>query len=258
MSRQSTITQKDVDALCQRLLEAGKTPTIRLLIAEHGSGSQGTVQPLLKEWRRKREEANPRAPETPLSDALLTSLTKAFHHDVNVARAELKDQLEQSEEANSDLARENTTLQAQLSQAEAELAALSEQDAVIRGHASQLEQELQQLRSQLEIERAGRLEAERAAAAAEVQRVAADLRTKDLHHRYDALAQESANKEARLLEDLTSKRIAVEACNARLEAAARSQEAMKQELNELRKSERVAVESAAELRGQLQALQTGR
>jgi SOS-response transcriptional repressor LexA len=60
MPRLATITQDHVNAIANRLKSTGTKPTVRLIIAEHGSGSPGTVHPMLKNWEsRNRQRASP-------------------------------------------------------------------------------------------------------------------------------------------------------------------------------------------------------
>lgn len=242
MPRAPTITQSDVDKICQRLLEQGTTPTQRLIIAEHGSGSPNTVQPLLKDWKQRRRAETPADEAIALSPELLKALNKQFVHDVRVAQAELKDQLEASEEASGDLARENAAIQSLLQQREAELAVLSEQDAVVRGQAAQLENDLERLRRDYDLERQARLAAERQAAAAGAQRDASAGQLVEVQKR---LAQTS--------EELTTLRVAAGSINAQLAAALQTAARQENELAQARNAEQAALQTAAELRGQLRA-----
>ena len=55
MPRAPTITQADVNAICDRLTAAGIRPGVRKVIEEHGTGAQGTVYPLFKNWEGGKE-----------------------------------------------------------------------------------------------------------------------------------------------------------------------------------------------------------
>lgn len=250
MPRTATINQADVDAICARLLEQGKPPTLRLVIAEHGSGSQGTVQPLLKDWQRRRQSEQPAAPEHVLSPDLLKALSKQFSRDLQIALADVKDQLEASEEANSDLARENEALNASLRQREAELVALSDRDAVVRGQVEQLENDLERLRAECGRERAGRIESERKAAAAGAQRD--DLREQLQRANQDVAA--GIEREQQQAVDLAAARVDASKLDERLNAAMQHTARIETELEGARQAEQTAIEQAAELRGQLRSV----
>jgi chromosome segregation ATPase len=214
------------------------------------------VQPLLKDWQRRRQEETPAGPEHVLSPELLKALSKQFSHDVQVALAELKDQLDASEEANGDLARENAALQARLRQREAELVALSDQDAVVRGQAAQLENDLAQLRSDYESERQARLACERQAAAASAQRDAVSNQLDELRMRFSQASKAATRglaREQHLQEELATLRIAAGTTNARLDAALQNIARQETELAAARQAEQVALQVAAELRGQQRA-----
>lgn len=249
MPRAPSISQADVDAICDRLLAQDKSPTLRLIIAEHGSGSQTTVQPLYKDWKRRRDASRPAEPDNSLSPDLLKSLNKHFTHDIQVATAALRDQLDTSEEANGDLVRENALTLAMLRESEAELAALSEQDAVIRGQAAQLETDLEQLRKAFEAERHARLDAERREAVAGAQRDVMAEQLADLTHRM-ATVQESLT--AGLARE---QQLSIECSTAKATTAALQDRAdrLERDLAAARQAEKAAHEHAAELRGQLKA-----
>jgi SOS-response transcriptional repressor LexA len=48
MPRAATITQDHVNAIANQLKASNIKPTVRRIIAEHGSGSPGTLHPFLK------------------------------------------------------------------------------------------------------------------------------------------------------------------------------------------------------------------
>jgi colicin import membrane protein len=104
MPRAATITQDQVNAIANQLNAKGIKPTVRLIIAEHGSGSQGTVHPMLKNWERGNR---PAAEGVTLSPVLVRMLQEHFTQEVARATAEARVQLADSEEAAGDLAREN-------------------------------------------------------------------------------------------------------------------------------------------------------
>lgn len=287
MPRAASITQDHVNAIANQLKAKGIKPTVRLIIAEHGSGSQGTVHPMLKNW----ESGNrPQMEGVTLSPVLVRMLQEHFTQEVARATAEVQVQLADSEEAAGDLARENKSQADQLEQREEEIGKLTDGAASLQGRFNQLERELvavqeeaarlrgdaerahtELAKAQLRLEAMPRLEADLAAARAECDRerhtriaaerdAAVGVAQRDslaVHVEEDrariqaleALLAAGAERERRQATELTSTRVAVEAGNARLEQADRTIASLKTDLTQARASERAAVEAAAELRG---------
>ncbi len=287
MPRAATITQDHVNIIANRLKAKGIKPTVRLVIAEHGSGSQGTVHPMLKNW----ESGNQPAKEgVMLSSVLVRMLQEHFTQEVARATAEVQVQLADSEEAAGDLARENKAQADQLEQREEEIGKLADGAASLQGRFDQLERELvavqedaarlrgdaerahtELAKAQLRLEAMPRLEADLAAARGERDserhaRIAAErdaavsvaqkdslaAHVEEDKARIEALEAQlvaGAERERRQATELTSTRVAVEAGNARLEQADRTIASLRTDLTQARASERAAVEAAAELRG---------
>lgn len=287
MPRVATITQDHVNAIANQLKAKGIKPTVRLVIAEHGSGSQGTVHPMLKNW----ESGNRPATEgVMLSPVLVRMLQEHFTQEVARATAEVQVQLADSEEAAGDLARENkaqadlleqreeeigkltdgaAAMQGRFDQLERELVAAQEESARLRGDAERahtelakaqmrleamprLEADLAAARAECDSERQARVAAERDAAVGAAQKDGLAARVEEDKVRIETLETQltaGAERERRQAADLTSTRVAVEAGNARLEQADRTIASLKTDLTQARASERAAVEAAAELRG---------
>lgn len=287
MPRAATITQDHVNAIANQLNAKGIKPTVRLVIAEHGSGSQGTVHPMLKNWERGHR---PAAEGVTLSPVLVRMLQEHFTQEVARATSEVQVQLADSEEAAGDLARENkaqanlldqreeeigkltdgtAAMQGRFNQLERELMAVQEEAARLRGDAEhahtelakaqmmlnampRLEADLAAARAECDSERQVRIAAERDAAVGAAQRDSLAARVEEDKARIEALEAQlaaGAERERRQAADLTSTRVAVEAGNARLEQADRTIASLKTDLTQARASERAAVEAAAELRG---------
>jgi colicin import membrane protein len=287
MPRAATITQDQVNAIANQLNAKGIKPTVRLVIAEHGSGSQGTVHPMLKNWERGNR---PATEGVTLSPVLVRMLQEHFTQEVAHATAEVRVQLADSEEAAGDLARENkaqanlleqreeeigkltdgaAAMQGRFDQLERELVAAQEEAARLRGDAEhahtelakaqmrldampRLEADLAAARAECDSERQVRIAAERDAAVGAAQRDSLAARVEEDKTRIEALEAQlaaGAERERRQAADLTSTRVAVEAGNARLEQADRTIASLKTDLTQARASERAAVEAAAELRG---------
>lgn len=118
-------------------------------------------------------------------------------------------------------------------------------------------EEITRLRSSLEAERDARIKAEQSAAVLTAKLEACATRTTEMHEREQQASTRAseAEKQVQILSrDLATERIAVQACQARLEAAARELTDAKQTASEARDAAKVATETAAELRGRLAAL----
>lgn len=288
MPRAPTITQSDVNAICDRLTAAGERVTIRRVIDEHGSGSKGLVYQLIKVWEGKREQ--PSQPTPQLSPMLQRAMLEFVNRETSSAKAELEAKLAESEQIAGDLARENerqsneldeqaeahaklmdtmASLQGRVDQLEADLATAHDETARERTGAEKartelavallrleamprLEADLDASRQACDNERQARITAEQAAAVATAQRDGLAERLAEEKARIEALGAELASEQAairRQAAELTSARVAVEAANGRLEAADRELKNAREAMAEARANERQALEIAAELRG---------
>jgi chromosome segregation ATPase len=290
MPRAPTITQADVNAICDRLLAEGVRPGVRRIIEEHGSGAQGTVYPLFKNWEAGKE--HPTQVAATLSPVLQRALLDFVNRETSSAKAALEAQLAESEQVAADLARENerqaneldeqaeahgklldalASLQGRVDQLDKDLLAAHEETARERSEAEKartdlavallrleamprLEADLEAARAACDIERRARIAAEQAAAVATAQKDGLAERLTENKARIEALEaqlikeQESARRQAA---ELTAARVAVEAANARLESADREIKSARESASEARSREREAIETAAELRGQI-------
>lgn len=287
MPRSATITQDHVNAIANGLKATSIKPTVRRIIAEHGSGSPGTVHPMLKNW----ETGQPQQPAgVTLSPVLIKVLQDHFTQEVARATSDVQVQLADSEESAGDLARENklqgelleqredeigklmdgaAALQGRVDQQERDLAAARQEAMRLRSEAERahtelakaqmrlealprLEADLAGLRAECDSERRGRISAEQAAAVSAAQREGLAERAAEDRLRIDHLEEllnKALERERRQTAELTSSRVAVEAGNARLEQAERTIGNLRENLAESRASERNAIENAAALRG---------
>lgn len=290
MPRLPSISQSDVNAICDRLTAAGVRPGVRRIIEEHGSGSQGTVYPLFKQWQAG--QAQPVETAAALSPVLQRALLEFVNRETAQAKAHLEAQLADSEQMTGDLARENerqaleldehadvhsklldelATLQGRVSQLDSDLATAHGETTRQRNEAERartelavallrleamprLEADLLSSRGECDSERRARVGAEQSAAVATAQKEGLAERLAEDKARLDNLASQLSKEQdgaRRLAAELTAARVAVEAANARLEAADREIKNARETITEARIREREAIETAAELRGRI-------
>lgn len=292
MAQPGKITQEQVNAICEKLRGLGKRPSARLIRAEHGAGSTGTIQAMLKVW----EAQNP-APEhgVSLAPALMKALEDNMQHEVWRARQELAEQLAIAGETISDLTRENEEVADENAALQEAQGKLMDGMAELKGQVHQLENDLagarageqrereaaEQLRielakAQLRIEQAAQLQdqhaavlqelaqerdlrqaAEKQAGIAAAQRDTANERVTEEKARSEQLAVQVE----KMGKELTSAAVRFEASHARLEGAAAQLETVKEAAKKDRERAVAATAEAAEwkghaeeLRGQLQEL----
>ena len=288
MPRPPTITQADVNAICDRLTAAGIRPGVRRVIEEHGSGAQGTVYPFFKNWEGGQAHATQTA--AVLSPVLQRALLDFVNRETSLAKAALEAQLAESEQIAGDMARENerqaieleeqvdahnklldglASLQGRVDQLDKDLLVAHEETVRERSAAEQartdlavallrleamprLESDLEASRRDCEVERRARIVAEQEAAVANAQKDGLAERLSEAQARINALSTDLAlgqDGARRQAAELMAARIAVEAANARLEAADREIKSARESVSEARSREREAIETAAELRG---------
>lgn len=287
MPRAPSITQADVNAICDRLTAAGVRPGVRRIIEEHGSGSQGTVYPMFKTWQSG--QAHPVETAAALSPVLQRALLEFVNRETAQAKANLEAQLAESEQMTGDLARENerqaieleeqaeahsklldglASLQGRVDQLTKDLADAHDETARERAGAEQartdlavailrlesmprLESELEALKEECDLERRARAMSQQEAAVATAQRDDKAERLAEEKARSTELAgkldQETANAK-RLTSELNTLNVRVEATNSRLESAARELETARESAKEARAESRRAFEELAEMR----------
>lgn len=285
MAQQGKITQEDVNAICERLRAQGKRPSTRLIRAEHGAGSTGTIQAMLRVW-----EAN--NPETETSVVLTTALQKTLQdnlgYEVSRAKQELHDKLEVASETISDLVRENEQLvidnaqledangklldglaeaKGQVQQLQEDMAAAKAAEAQQRAEADQLRTAL--ARAQLQLEQVEKLEASHATALQQLEQMrASQVESERLASvsaaQRDAHAERVTEEKARsekllaqvetLTQELSKASVRIEAAQGRFDLISAELVAAKEEAQQARATAAKAREAEAEWKGHAEEL----
>lgn len=285
MAQPGKITQEQVNAICEKLRGLGKRPSARLIRAEHGAGSTGTIQAMLKVW----EAQNP-APEhgVSLSPALMKALEDNMQYEVQRARQELAEQLAIAGETISDLTRENEEVADENAALQEAQGTLMDGMAELKGQVHQLENDLatvraaeqrereaaEQLRielakAQLRIEQAAQLQDQHAAVLKELaqerdQRQAAEKQAGIAAAQRDTANERVTEEKARsaglaalvdkLTKEGTSAAVRVEAAHARLESAAAQLDAAKESAKKERERASEAESAMSEWKGRAEQL----
>ncbi|MHB1358282.1 MAG: DNA-binding protein [Rhodocyclaceae bacterium] len=293
MAREATITQEQVNAAADAIRASGAKPTARSIRDQLGTGSMATVLKFLQVWQsgQVRPAAQDVTLPAGLTRALVDFIGQevaqaraGLEADLATAQQASADLIAESErqavtiesQAEAlDLAHsEKAELQGKLGQMESDLATTRDEAARERQAAEaartdlakaqlrlealpRIETEADRLRGELEAERRARTDAEqRAAVLASKVEYEVNLRTKaeaDLVE-HVRMAEDAAKQAWASAEALGNERVAVQAAQARLEAAAREQADAKKEAEAARTAAKKAGEEAAELRGQLTAV----
>lgn len=296
MAREATITQEQVNAAADAIRATGAKPTARAIRDQLGTGSMATVLKLLQVWQsgQVRPAAQDVTLPPGLTRALVDFIGQevataraGLEADLATAQQASADLIAESERQAAtiesqaealDLAHgEKAELQGKLGQMESDLATARDEAARERQAAEaartelakaqlrlealpRIEAEADRLRGELDAERRARAEAEQKAAVLTSkveyetglrQKAEADL----VEH--VRMAEDAAKRALASAEALGNERVAVQAAQARLEAAAREQTDARKEAEAARAAAKKAGEEAAELRGQLAALKGG-
>lgn len=286
MARESTITLDQVVAAADSIKALGGKPTARAVREALGTGSMATVLKLLQQWQDRQM----RTPESPMAlpVGLQRALVDFIGQEVAGAKADLQADLVDARQANADLIAESerqaSTIEIQaealesvqvdraglsgrLAQVESDLAKSGDDVAAERQAAEharielakaqlrleavpRIESEIEKVRAELLETRAKAAELHEAAAVATAKLEAAEAaRTKAETQIEVAAAREAATAKA-----LENERVSVQACQARLESAARELAAAGASVTKARAEAKRSSEEAAELRGQLAAV----
>ena len=140
MPRSSTITQADVNAICNRLTTAGVVPSVRKIQEEHGSGSQGTIYPMFDKWKLGEVQV----PEVgmQLPSALQRVLLDFIKRETVQAKAGLEIELNEVKLIAADLARENERQANEIEQRDDEASTLKSGMSGLEARVDQLQKEL--------------------------------------------------------------------------------------------------------------------
>jgi chromosome segregation ATPase len=296
MGRESTISYAQVALAVEKMALEGIRPTSRALRERLGNtGSMGTINRLLQEWKSKR------APEPAASPVLPPALQRVLLEYVNAElaslRAHLGSDLADQEQESADLAAENERLvlsgetqaeaiellraevskhQGRAGQLQADLDEARDESIRERSGAEvartelaktqlrlesmpRLEADLEAARVDFESERGCRVYAEQSAAVMAAKLEAADRRANEADARTTkaetAMALVSAKAESMAL-DLVTANAALQTGQVRTEGMARDLDAAKQAAVQTALEAKRAGEEAAELRGKLAAIRT--
>ena len=285
MAQQGKITQEDVNALCARLRAQGKRPSTRLIRAEHGAGSTGTIQAMLRVWEGNNPEA---VTAVILTTALQKTLQDNLGIEVSRAQQELRDKLEVASETIGDLVRENEQLadeNAQLddvngklldsvAEAKGQLQQLQEDIAAARAGEAQQRADADQLhialaRAQLQLEQVEKLEASHAVTLQQleqmrVRQVESERQASVSAAQRDAYAERVMEEKLRsekllgqveaLSQELGKAAARVEAAQGRFELVSAELSVAKDEAQQARVIAAKAREAEAEWKGHVDAL----
>lgn len=281
------ITFDQVAHAADTLVGEGKSPTIKAIREAIGTGSPNTVHRHLTAWRATRPQAQATARELPAK--IIDAINEQIEQATASARADIEGQLVQVQAEAADLAAagealegerdalidqvatlttERDTLSGKAAQQAADLVAAIERidrerklageaqtEAAtarlkIEGFTEKLAEqadELARLRAALEASQEARQAAQQAGAVTAARLEACQEAHAAAEAREQA-AQSAAQVSAR---ELSTANLAVQAGQARLEAAARELEEARRQVKDAREAARKAGEDAAELRGKL-------
>lgn len=150
--REATITFEQVAAAAENIKAEGGKATSRAVRDRLSSGSMGTVNKLLQEWKsgQSRKIETGLVLPAPLQRAILDFMDA----ELTVARAQLREELAEQEKEASDLADENERQAAKIAKLEEELEARIGDGNMKDGQIAQLYKMCDALREDFERERA--------------------------------------------------------------------------------------------------------
>ena len=296
MAREATITQEQVNAAADAIRATGAKPTARAIRDQLGTGSMATVLKLLQVWQsgQVRPAAQDVTLPPGLTRALVDFIGQevataraGLEADLATAQQASADLIAESERQAAtiesqaealDLAHgEKAELQGKLGQMESDLATARDEAARERQAAEaartelakaqlrlealpRIEAEADRLRQELDAERQARTAAEQKAAVLTSKvEYETELRQKAENDLVEhvRMAEDAAKRALASAEALGNERVAVQAAQARLEAAAREVADAVKVRDAAREEAKKATEAAAELCGQLAALKGG-
>ena len=140
MGREATITPEQVHAIADAFKAEGVTPTLRGVRERLGTGSMGTINKLLQQWKAGQERQAAAAPVLP--PALQRAILDFIAAELAAARAPLEAELADAQQAEADLAAENERQAAAIEDLGAQLDQLAAEKATAEGRAEQLAADL--------------------------------------------------------------------------------------------------------------------
>lgn len=296
MGRDATITYEQVAATADSMKSEGTKPTSRAVRERLGNtGSMGTINKLLGRWKSGQERqisaalVLPPALQRVLLEFMDTELTAAR----TTLETELADQQQEASDLATEnerqvlendsqsevielLRAEVSTHQGRAGQLESDLVVSRDEAARERSGAElartelakaqlrleampRLEADLMAVRGDFEIERKARQQAEQSAAVLAAKLEAADRRATEAEARTvkaEAATTQATAKAEAVARDLVAANATVQAGQARSESAARELEDAKKAVATATAEAKKSGEEAAELRGQVEAMQT--
>lgn len=152
MPRESKITHEQVAAAADGLTAEGSNPTIRLVRERLGNvGSNGTIHRLLQDWKAAHERHI--VATVSLPPALQKTILDFMEQEVSRAKADLQNELTESQQAASDLATENERQNAEIEALTNSIERFHADVANLRGKTAQLETDLENTRNEVVRER---------------------------------------------------------------------------------------------------------
>ncbi len=271
MGREATITPEQVSAVADALKAEGIAPTLRAVRERLGTGSMGTINKLLQQWKAGQERQA--AAALALPPALQRAVLDFMATELAAARAPLEAELAEAQQAAADLAAENERQVTAIEDLTAQLDHLAAERATAEGRAEQLtadlagskedaarerqaaeaartelakaalrleamprlEADLAAIRAELAAERQGRVNAEQQAAVLAAQKTDLEGRLVDVRADAARTVEQLEKAQARLeqqAEALTEARVAQQAAHARAEDLAGRLDASRREPEE--------------------------
>jgi chromosome segregation ATPase len=253
-------SKEQIWAAAEAISAEGGTPTLVAVRAKMGGGSYTDISAAMQSWRATRQASSlPIREPAPsvITDRLNSLGSELWAAALELANARLqseRDALEQARQEAEETRKEAATLAdalaAELDKAQADLVRLSEQLAASVSLQAQQQAVIAQ-------ETTSATENRHRAELAEVARAELTLRANQLS---DLLTAAQATILAakgdidRAKAEAENARVAEQACQARLESAAREIDSLKAQVKEERSAAKISAETAAELRGRLAVL----
>lgn len=255
MGRKASITPEQVHAVADTIKAEGGSPTLRGVLDRLGSGSMGTVNKHLQQW--KAGQVRQAAVELTLPPGLQRALLDFMAAELAATRAPLETEVAELQQTIADLTAENERQLGAIEDQAAELEAMAAEKAAAEGKAAQLaedlasakddagrareaaeqartelakallrleamprlEADLAAARAELTQERAGRVSAEQQSAVLAAQKTDLEGRLVDARKEADRAKEQLQSAQARaeqLLETLADSRVSVQAGQSRI------------------------------------------
>lgn len=244
MARTSTITFDQVAAAANAIKAAGEKPTARRVREALGTGSMATVLRFFQQWQGSGSAASDDdQEEVTLDPAIIKAITTAIAAQVAAASVDAAQRIAELEGERAALMQEVERMAVDVEELEKDCGVCRESAARLEGERDALRAENQKQEKEIGLLVKERQAAFTAADVAGAKLEASEQVRKTLEQRLSAQSSELENS-----------RISVQACQARLEAAAREIVERQEEAKVARLAAVEARNEAAELRGMLAAL----